>query len=272
MASTALLHAAAVQFVIDPSQSKISLSGSILGSAFTEQAPGSLDTTLSGTLTAMDSTDGIQFTGGKIVAADNGIWKPVVNGGGASFGAHAEPVVGPVDCAMRNIIFSASSLLLPYGNDAFDSSGVLFSFAYDSTASFDLSNKLVGVVSSPIDATSRNNLLNGGSLRLINGNLHLALGIDVPLTVSGIIEGDTILHLVGLIVGDGVPVPAITSYQLLGDSMTIRAEGIGSSGNLQVSTDCKNWSVQPATRADDPQGSTFSFSTTGDVRFFRIAP
>jgi hypothetical protein len=66
-----------VEFTLDESQSKITLSGTVLGNPVTEQAPGSLTTTFYGKIVADVTSTAIQFTGGStLTARTNGVWKP----------------------------------------------------------------------------------------------------------------------------------------------------------------------------------------------------
>src|SRR4030095_5317282 len=107
-------HAALVTFTIDPTQSSISLSGTVVGTAIKEQAPGSLTTSFSGSVTAELTDSTITFLNtGLVIANNNGEWEPKANAAAgkeaANYGAAAQIAGASASAAARNIQFKLSS-------------------------------------------------------------------------------------------------------------------------------------------------------------------
>ena len=71
-------------FTIDPTQSSVALSGDVAGITFKEQAPGSLSTSYSGTITLGLTDATVQITAGTMNAAVSGDWLPGPNGQGGA--------------------------------------------------------------------------------------------------------------------------------------------------------------------------------------------
>ena len=68
-------------FTIDPNQSSLTITGSISGTSFVQQGPGSLTTKYDGTIQATQTAGTIQFTGLSLITAQtNGSWQPLTNG------------------------------------------------------------------------------------------------------------------------------------------------------------------------------------------------
>src|SRR3954452_2482132 len=77
-------HTNAFIFTIDPLSSSLSLSGTVAGFALTQQGPGSLTTTYSGSINADFDSSTIQFNSAAAAAAINGNWQPLPGGGSGS--------------------------------------------------------------------------------------------------------------------------------------------------------------------------------------------
>jgi len=104
-------------FTIDPVNSELNLTAwAFLSSAggaplvMAEQAPGSLATSVSGTIDAEFVGDTIAFTGGNIELADNGSWLPGPDVGNYGFGFDTgNPLIGAAVGAMRDASFEMNS-------------------------------------------------------------------------------------------------------------------------------------------------------------------
>jgi hypothetical protein len=132
-------HAAPVTFTIDPAQSSISLSGTVVGTTVKEQAPGSLTTSFSGSVTAELTDSTITFTtAGLVIANNNGEWEPKANGAvgkePANYGAAAQIAGAAGTAAARNIQFQLSSASLALADGSFDASAIVFQFPTNSPA------------------------------------------------------------------------------------------------------------------------------------------
>jgi hypothetical protein len=273
---TTSLKATTLQFNIDQSVSKLTLSGSILGNPIEEQGPGSLTSSISGRLITFESLDGIQFIGGSVVVANpTGNWKPGPNGtpgsGSAAYGAQAETVIGVIKGALRNMLMDVTSPVLPFGNEVFDASDMVFSFRSDTSPSFDYDAGPLGLSTIPLSLMSTNEIVNGGSLTLSGGLQKLTINIDTQFVLSAVMEGDTIVRLKGQLVAVQADVPTLTSLGVANATVLIRVQEAGQTCALEVSSDLKHWDPQPATRIEDTHGVGLSFPTAGTMQFFRLA-
>ena len=110
-----------VNFTIDPSQSSLAVSGTVMTSIgngdLREQGPGSLVTTYEGTIAADVDTDNGLITflsdSSAAVADISGTWEPNVGGGSgsapANYGAQTTISFASAKAAIRNLVTSASS-------------------------------------------------------------------------------------------------------------------------------------------------------------------
>jgi hypothetical protein len=142
----ALAHSsltAAVEFTIDPDQSQVTLSGTAAGLTVVEQAPGSLTTSLAGTLVAAIQNHSISFSGGsRIDALSNGEWSPKALGEPgtepADFGATASGGFLSGTAALREVLLDLESPSpLPIDGHEFNADGLLFVFPEAAPTAFD---------------------------------------------------------------------------------------------------------------------------------------
>lgn len=120
-------------FVLVPEQSTITLSGSAVGAALLEQAPGSLSNRFQGVIRADVTASTIAFPGGSVIAAQtNGNWQPLADGSSGSapgnYGAQASVLLGTAKAAVRNLQLDAACSALPLNGTSFDSSPLVFGF------------------------------------------------------------------------------------------------------------------------------------------------
>ncbi|MFO1499998.1 MAG: hypothetical protein U1G07_16670 [Verrucomicrobiota bacterium] len=271
------VEAATVQFVIDESRSSLTLAGDILGAPFEQQAEGSLVTSLSGKLMCHESDLGIQFMGGSsITASSNGSWWPGPKGAAlfapADCAARVNTIVGPLDCAIRQLVFDVTSTIQPFGIGEFDGSGLTFHFPQTAAASFDCTSLVVGEKSIPLTGSATNEIVHGASLRMVDGVQRLTVEFDVRFRFTTLVEGDSIARFKGVIVANQIEIPIISSIAVSSQSVRVQTQGFTSSGSLQTSTDLKTWTPQTATRGEGEAGSFFTCPAAGPARFFRIAP
>lgn len=274
----ARLIAAPVQFTVDPAQSHIALSGNAVGSTLSEQGPGSLSTTFSGTLVADVTGNTIQFTGGSALAAQtNGVWKPGAGGSSGSapadYGAQATTFIGSIKGALRNLLLDATSSVLPISNGQFDASALIFSFPTNSTASFDYDAGFLGSDGIALSGYSTNKIVNGATL---DATGKLTIQIDTEFKFGAITDNDSLVHLIGQLVatsgGGGVTNSfTITSIAVQNQTVTLHVQGAKAGAALQGTTDFKSWNPQNATRSDDGTGAVFTFPAAGAADFFRVS-
>jgi len=201
--------ASADVFTIDPTQSSLTLSGSILGNTFTPQGTGSMTTIYDGTIQVAQTPDTIQFTGQSVITAQtNGSWKPLAGGGNGSapadYGAVASSIVGTVNAALRSILLDVTSPPIAVTNGQFDASGLTFLFPASATSAIDYRSS----IASGSKLATGNGANNVAALSTITtaGNVQtLTIGVNVQFTFSLINSGDTIVNVVGQIVATNSP-------------------------------------------------------------------
>jgi hypothetical protein len=117
---TIIYSATADDFIINTNLSSLTVSGSVMGSAFTPQGTGSLTTKYRGTIQATQTASTIQFTGSSsITALTNGSWAPLPGGTNgtapANYGGSASLVGGlvTVKAALRSMLFDVTSPAIP---------------------------------------------------------------------------------------------------------------------------------------------------------------
>ena len=200
--------ASADVFTIDPTQSSLTLSGSILGSTFTPQGAGSMTTVYNGTIQVAQTPDTIQFTGQSVITAQtNGSWKPLAGGGNGSapadYGAVASSIV-TVNAAFRSILLDVTSPPITVTNGQFDANGLTFLFPAGATSAIDYRSSIAS--GSKLATGSGANNVAALSTITTAGNVQtLTIGVNVQFTFSLINSGDTIVNVVGQIVATNSP-------------------------------------------------------------------
>jgi hypothetical protein len=266
------LWAAPVQFTVDESQSKITLSGTVLGIALQEQGPGSMTTSFYGTIAADVTSSAIQFTGGSaLTARTNGVWQPGPKGASGSapadYAAQATTIISSVKGALRNIVLDLTSGVLPISGGLFDASALVFAFPTNSVASFDYDAGIFGKNGITLSGVSTNKIVNGATLD--SASQTLTISVDTEFLLSGVVSGT--LHLKGTLVAQGAPQPLITSIEVKGQSVILHVQNAGSNPSLFSSTDLKQWTSRTPTVSSDANGLVLTLPVGGPQEFYRVA-
>jgi len=263
-------------FTIDSSQSQTTLSGDIAGYTISAQGSGSLTTTYSGSINADISGSTIQFTGSSaIVAKTNGVWQPGV--GGVTGSAPADSA-GQVSIsfltgygAARNVVLDLVSPVLTVTGTNFDSSALIFSFATNSSSSFDYSSPVKsGSLSLAGNAT--NTVANGASLTTDGTTQKLFIQFNTRFSFTLLSAGDTPLILTGQIVATNsfaAPV-MISSIVLSNQSVILNVENATLQSQLQSSSNLMTWSGASATVSSNAGITTFTTPMSGPKSYFRV--
>ncbi len=132
IAGSGLTALGASVFTVDSSQSRVSISGSVLGTPLYAQGSGSLTTEYGGTLLADVGANAIQFSGQSQVAAfDSGSWQPLSDGSGgsepANYGVAASYFLTTAVAAARDLQVDVTSGALALVNGKFDTQGITVS-------------------------------------------------------------------------------------------------------------------------------------------------
>jgi hypothetical protein len=270
---SARLAAAVIHFTVDPSQSRLSATGTVVGTTLQEQGPGSLTTSFSGQISADLTTSSIQFLDGStILALTNGVWQPGPTGTSAApadYAAQANVLGLVVKAAVRNLVLDLTSQALPIMNGGFDASALVLRFPTNSSASFDYAAGALGQGSIVLSGFSTNSVVNGGTLSSSAGIPILSIRIDAQFYFKALEPNDTTVRVTGMLVA--APALEIRSIQLQGQTVTVEAQNAQATVNLQVSNDLKAWTTQAADRTNVNGIVRLTFQTAGDRGFYRLS-
>lgn len=262
-------------FTIDPSQSRITLSGTVEGLVFSAQQLGSLTTTYTGNLNATDSGSTIQFTGSSTIAAiTNGIWQPGMGGAAGSapadYGAQVSlPLLGTGYGAGRNIVLDMTSPLLILNGTNFDSSQLVISLVTNSSPVLDYHTALTsGAI--PVYGRATNSNAAGSFISASGGLTRLVIKISATLSVTN----NSTLTLTGEIVATNsllasVP-PVITSIVATHQDLVLTVSNATTQSLLLSSTNLTTWSPDDAAMSTNDGSIIFTTPISGSHKFFRV--
>ena len=274
-----LLGAGEIQaqfFIVDSSQSHITISGTFDGMAFTTQGSGSLTTSYQGFVNATVTGPTIQFTGlSRIAAITNGVWKPAVGGANGSapadFGAQVSiPLLGAGYGAGRNLVMDATSPVLALVQTNFDSSQLVVSMVTNLSQSPVLDYRYL-LDSGTIPLSGRfTNTVASGSFLSTNGSVW-RLVVQINATLSGT---SSTLTMIGQIVATNAitafTAPVITSVSATNQNMVLTVSNDFPQPQLLSSTNLTTWSPAGATITTNGGYIIFTTPMSGQFRFFRV--
>jgi hypothetical protein len=191
-------------FTVDPSQSRVTLSGSAIGASFYAQAAGSLTTEYTGTLLAEVGDNAIRFPGqSHVVALDSGSWQPLENGSAgsalANYGASASYFSATGVAAARDLQVDFSSGALALVNGRFDTQGITVSIpdgaassvAYRVQGAINKSGAISLAGGSATGQAAQGSVVTAGSLQVLTIPIHYSFYFslmspnDTTVTVTG---------------------------------------------------------------------------------------
>lgn len=273
LAGTGRVGAAA--FVIDSSQSRITLSGKVEGFAFMAQGPGGLTAAYTGNINAMVSSSTIQFTGSSTISAiTNGVWQPAAGGAAGSapadYGAKATiPLIGTGYGAGRNIVLDVTSASLALAQTNFDSSQLVLSAATNANPAFDYRLALQGG-SISLSGNFTNSIATGSFISTNGSSLQLVIQINT--TLSG--TNNSTLTLTGQIVATNslsvFAAPVITGLVITNQNLVLTVSNVTAQSRLLSSTDLTAWTPANATLTTNGTFINFTTPMSGPYRFFRV--
>ena len=125
---------------MDPSQSRVSISGNVLGSPLREQGPGSLTTEYGGSLLAEVGGNTIRFPGqSQVLAVNSGSWQPLSDGSDgsepANYGGTASFFFTKGVAAVREVQVDVTSGAVAVVNGQFSTEGLTFTIPADGYSS-----------------------------------------------------------------------------------------------------------------------------------------
>ncbi len=262
-------------FKIDSTQSSVTLSGSVVGINFKEQAPGSLTTTYSGTIT-LDLTDTtVAIPTGAMEAAVSGNWLPGLNGQGAAapanYGGQASILFGTATAALRNILLSLSSPLTALTNGSFDAGNIVFSFPVSSAAKLDYNAGFLGSGSTNLAGNATNKTATIATLSNIGGTDTLVINIDATFTTSILADNDSSLHIVGKITALGPKAaPRFIATEVVNQEFRFKVEGDITGYKLESTSDFLHWTERQPEIVIENNIPIYTLPATADYEFFQF--
>ena len=140
IAGSGLTARGADVFTVDTGQSRVSISGTVMGARIQAQGSGSLTAQYGGTLLADASGNTIRFPGqSQVVAIDSGTWQPLSDGSAgsepANYGGTASYFSAAGVAAARDLRVDVSSGALALVNGRFDTEGITVSIPDEAASS-----------------------------------------------------------------------------------------------------------------------------------------
>jgi hypothetical protein len=281
-------NSASVVFIINPTQSQVTLSGTIvafdneLSAPITAQDPGSLTTSYAGTINADVSGTTIQFTGSSMIEAQTNAspQQPAVGGapgsGPADYGGTAQEKIFfttvSVEIALRNMLLDLTSPMVTLTNGTFASTSLEFLFPSNEAGTIDYDSPSLGESgTSPLTGDSMDNST-PASLTTTGNVQVLSIPVNMTFTdTSGTLDGTT-LNMVGQIVATqtALPPPIINSITVANQMVTLTVANATSESEVLTSMDLKTWSTQPASATNLSDQIIFTFPLPEGAGFFRI--
>lgn len=201
------VHAAEAVFTVDPTRSSITLQGTVLGFALSEQGPGSLTTSYEGTIVADLTETTLTFPGrGVLRARDNGTWQPAPGGDAgsapANYAGKASSFLANAVAAARQVEFQLSSGALPLTSGQFESRQVQFQFTPEGPSTFDFN--VTGLLAQKgqiaLTGLTTNRVAGTSSLTTADGLQTLTIPVEATFAFTLLLENDGILQLAGQLV------------------------------------------------------------------------
>ncbi len=194
-------------FTVVPSESSVSISGSVLGAPITAQGPGSLTAQYSGSVLVNVGNGVIQFPGqSQVIAVDSGSWQPLSDGSAgsasANYGATASYSFGTGVAAARDIVADLTSGTVGLVNGQFDTQGITCTIP--DTAVSSAAYRLQGFINTSGTVSLAGNSATGetaqGSLVTVGNVQILTIPINYTFYFSLVSTNDTVITLTGQLV------------------------------------------------------------------------
>jgi hypothetical protein len=238
-------------FVIDQTQSTLTIGGSFVSLPLQQQAPGSLTTRYTGTIFADVSGSTITFVGGStILALTNGVWQPNTNGTAgsapANYGGQGSlPPFLSGRAALRDIVLDAISGALTVTGTNFPAAGITFSFPSNAPSALDYtySGLTSGSGRRPLRGDSTNNVATTGSLSSQGGNLVLTIPANLLAYATINTSNDVQYSLQGQLVAVATTPLQVSAIQISAGQLNFTITTISNqSYTILGSTNLLDWS------------------------------
>lgn len=270
-------------FTIDPTQSSVTISGTVAGGTIAAQAAGSLTAKVDGTIRATLNGGNLQFPGQSVIAAQtNGSWQPLHDGSAGSapadFGGKASLVGGLASglAALRNIQLDVFAAPIPVNGGKFDSSSLTFGFLTNAMSSLDynVSGLLSKSGSVPLTGYATNKVTALASLSTSGNQLTMTIPVDATFYFTLVSANDTVIRLQGQLVATQA---VQGSFQVQG--LTVTSQGVllqwqasaGQQVQVQSSTNLQAWATNATITTAASGLYTWTGAVSGPLNFFRLA-
>jgi hypothetical protein len=267
-------------FIINSSQSQMTLSGEIESYTFTPQGSGSLTANYQGTVNATFTKSNIQFTGSSDIAAiTNGSWQPGTNGvvgvsQPADYGGEVNFFFSTAYGALRHFVVDLTSPVLPLTQQTnFVSTNLVVTIVTNSNPEFDFDGTQVGdgngyfylsgeTTNNAATASSSFSTNNGLAKLVIQINTTLASTNGYSLTIIGTIVATNPLAAF-------VP-PQITRLVNTNHNFVITVSNAFPQSLLFSSTNLTTWSQASATVTTNNGYVIYTLPAAAAKTFFRV--
>jgi hypothetical protein len=270
-------------FTVDPSQSSVTISGTVAGGTMMTQGPGSLTAMIGGTIQVTLAGNTIQFSGqSQILVQTNGSWQPKADGTAGSepadFGGQVSLApLGSGVAALREIQLDALSPVININAGKFDSTNLTFQFP--TNASSKLAYNVSGVFSAHGSAAltgyATNKVTALASLATVGDQQVLTIPVDATFLLKLLAANDTSMRLTGQLVAvhnGGNPGVVVQSIVAQNQGVVLQWQSApGQQFQIQSSTDLANWRTNDTIVTPASGLNTWSNSFEGALGFFRLA-
>ena len=194
-------------FTVDSSQSRVSISGNVMGAPIRAQGSGSLTAQYGGTLIADVSGDMLRFPGqSEVVAMDSGSWEPQSDGSSgsesANYGGTASYFSTTGVAALRDLEVDVTSDALALVNGSFNTQGITVSIPGGASSS--MAYRVRGAINESgavaLGGQSASGQSAQGSLTTVGNQQVLTIPINYRFHFSLASPDDTTVDLTGQLV------------------------------------------------------------------------
>ena len=268
-------------FTLDTNRSSVTISGTVLGGVITNQGPGSLTTTIAGTINASVTGSTITFTGqSQILAQTNGSWQPAPDGSAGSapadYGGQATLSFASGDAALRNVQLDVTSPAITLNGGQFDSTMLVFAFPSNAVSS--LAYNVVGLISKhgtlALTGYATNKVTAESSLSTVGGQQTLTIPVDATFYLKLLSANDTVIRLQGQLVAVQSSQAPLQVQSVTVQNQTLLLQWQASPGQqfqVQSSVNLTGW-TNAATITTPASGmNTFTGTVVGPLGFYRLA-
>lgn len=275
------IGARAQVFTLETNLSTVTISGSVIGGVISNQGPGSLTTTIGGSIQVQLNGSSIQFIGqSEILAETNGSWQPLADGSAGSaladFGGTASTAFASGVAALRNVQLDLISPVINLSGGQFDSTNLTFLFPSNALSS--LAYNATGLLSKhgsiALTGYATNRVTALSTLTTAGSQQTLTIPVDATFYLKVLSANDTVIRLQGqLMATQSVQAPlTVQSIAVQNQSLLIKWQASpGAQFQIQSSTNLTAWRTNATVTTSSSGVYTWTGSISGPLQFLRLA-